>query len=184
MKIASYISTHAGFVGLANRLIRVRFGDSFWKDGAASHTEAVFEPGDGVDDLMPDGTTQPDTYGAVWCASSTMMDKIPAWAPKRTGCTSGVRFKRIVLDPAKWQIVSVKFDPRKAAAWYRDHEGCQYDWRLIFGFIFWPISFLIDHSARWACSTAAAAAIGYGREDFFHPELVRQIVLNREESAP
>ena len=64
MLLASYKSTRPGLQGLANVLIRLRLG------GIYSHCELVFQPGDGVDHLMPDGTTAPDENGALWCVSS------------------------------------------------------------------------------------------------------------------
>ena len=63
MKLASYKATRTGLQGLINRLIRWRFS------GAYSHTEIVFEPGDGVAGWMPFGGCEPDADGALWCAS-------------------------------------------------------------------------------------------------------------------
>ena len=69
----------------------------------------VFEPGDGVDDLMPrdssveaaQPSTRPDASGALWCASSAAAEPIPLWSPRRAGRRGGVRFKRIILRAAK-----------------------------------------------------------------------------------
>ncbi len=58
MLLASYTSTRPGIQGIANRLIRWRL------DGLTSHSEIVFTPFDGVDDLMPDGSAAPDADGA------------------------------------------------------------------------------------------------------------------------
>ena len=46
MQLASYKSTRLGLQGIANRIIRLRLR------GPYSHTEVVFEPGDGVDHLV------------------------------------------------------------------------------------------------------------------------------------
>lgn len=46
-------------MGLGNVLIRLRLR------GPYSHSEIVFEPGDGVDHLMPDGTCALDVTGAL-----------------------------------------------------------------------------------------------------------------------
>lgn len=54
MQLASYTATLPGVQGVFNRLIRWRF------DGAYSHSEIAFEPADGVDALMPDGSCQTD----------------------------------------------------------------------------------------------------------------------------
>ena len=82
MKLASYTGTRPGVIGLGNILIRWRL------KGDYSHNEVVFEPGDGVDHLMPDGTCASDADGALWCVSSTGLDRIPTWSRARPGrCT-------------------------------------------------------------------------------------------------
>ena len=48
MKLAFYIGTRSPwYIGLGNRLVRLRLRSQI------SHCELLFEPGDGVDDLMP-----------------------------------------------------------------------------------------------------------------------------------
>lgn len=69
MKLASYKATRPGLQGVANRLIRWRLR------GPYSHNELVFEPGDGVAALMPDGTCAADARGALWCASSVAAEQ-------------------------------------------------------------------------------------------------------------
>ena len=59
MKLASYKGRRKGFTGIFNVLIR------FWLMGKHSHSEVIFEPGDGVDHLMPDGTTESATLDSV-----------------------------------------------------------------------------------------------------------------------
>lgn len=178
MRLACYTGTHAGFNGIFNRLIRWRYGGSFFKDGAASHCEVVFEPGDGVDHLMPDGTSQPDATGAVWCASASALDVIPVWAGQRAGKTGGVRFKRIVLDPTLWEVQPFHRDPVIAASFIKQVEGTPYDWGIVFGFLFWPVAVLMHliHDSLYCCSTVCAAAGGYERSDFYHPELLRTML--------
>ncbi|HQQ70219.1 MAG TPA: hypothetical protein PLL92_07905 [Alicycliphilus sp.] len=151
MLLASYKSTRPGLQGIANRIIRLRLRSPY------SHTEVVFEPGDGVDHLMPDGSCAPDAHGALWCASSVAAEALPGHSPRRAGGTGGVRFKRIALDPARWDLQRVAAHPLYAARWFRQHEGELYDWQLILGFVSW----LIPHKAtRWTCSEASAAALG------------------------
>lgn len=177
MKLASYMATQAGWEGIFNRLIRLRFGGSFFKDDAASHTEVMFEPGDGVDHLMPDGTTQPDANGAYWFASSAPLDVLPSWSKKRAGRLGGVRFKRIAPSLEKWEIRDYHRDPLFAAEWYKEHEGDSYDWKMVLGFLNWAWQFVIKRDDnQWACSMSAAAAGRFARPDFFHPELMRAIV--------
>lgn len=156
MQLASYKSTRPGLQGIANRIIRLRLR------GPYSHTEVVFEPGDGVDHLMPDGSCAPDANGALWCASSVAAEALPAHSPRRPGKTGGVRFKRIALDPSRWGMQRVAAPPLQAAQWFKQHEGELYDRQLILGFVSW----VIPHKAtRWTCSKAGAAALGVPHGD-------------------
>lgn len=151
MHIASYKSSQDGLKGIANWAIRFRL------HGIYSHSELVFMPGDGVDDLMPDCTCEP-IEGAYWCASSTATEKLPAWSKRRAGRSGGVRFKRISLDPAKWDLAHAqRCDPRSAAQWFRDNEGMPYDWQLILGYLAWSIP---QRDGRATCSEACAAGLG------------------------
>ena len=150
MKLASYHGTRAGLMGLGNVLIRLRLR------GIYSHSEVVFEPGDGVDHLMPDGTCQPDADGALWCVSSTGLEPIPAWSARRPGKRGGVRFKRIVLGD-KWTLDPLPHSPAAAALWARENEGRLYDWQLILGFLAW----VVPHKrSRVMCSEACAEMLG------------------------
>ena len=159
MKAAFYTGTRGGWRGIGNVLVRWRLRSQI------SHCELVFEPGDGVDDLMPrDGqtmlpTTQP-VAGEYWCASSSATDPMPTWSPRRAGSKGGVRFKRIhAEDPSQWLLVDVPWaDARAAAIWFKDHQGALYDWQGIFGFVAWPIP---GRAQRWACHEAVAAALGH-----------------------
>jgi hypothetical protein len=156
MLLASYKSTRPGLQGLANRAIRLRLR------GPYSHTEVVFEPHDQVGCLMPDGTTAPGADGGLWCASSVAAERLPDYSPRRAGRSGGVRFKRIVLDPDRWDVRRVACSPAMAAQWFKDHEGELYDWQLILGFLAW----LIPHKAtRWTCSEACAAALAVPEDE-------------------
>lgn len=155
MKLASYHGTRAGLMGLGNVLIRLRLR------GPYSHSEIVFEPGDGVDHLMPDGTCQPDASGALWCVSSTGLERLPAHSKRRPGRTGGVRFKRIVPDPSRWALQATAGDPLRAAQWAHDHEGSLYDWQYIVGFLAW---FIPHKEGRTACCEACALMLGFGAD--------------------
>ena len=160
MLLASYTSTRPGLQGLANRIIRLRLR------GVYSHTEVVFQPGDGVDDLMPDGSCAPDAQGALWCASSVAAERMPAHSPRRAGRMGGVRFKRIVLDPAHWHFVPYQRDARAAATWFAVRAGALYDWQMVLGFLAWAVP---HKASRYTCAEAAAAAGGYGDAWRFDP---------------
>ncbi len=151
MQLASYKSTRPGLQGVANRVIRLRLR------GQYSHNEVVFEAGDGVDHLMPDGTCQPDASGALWCASSVAAERLPAHSPRRAGRMGGVRFKRIQLNPAHWDVVRYHRDPLAAAQHIKRLEGSLYDWQLILGFVSWLIP---QKASRNTCSELCAEAGG------------------------
>ena len=99
MKLASYVGTRDSIVGLGSRLIRLRLSGirqalqtdntSFKDPLRASHSEIVFEPGDGVDDLMPDGTCRPNEKGELWCVSSVGLERIPHFSTRRAGKRGG-----------------------------------------------------------------------------------------------
>lgn len=157
MKLASYKSTRPGWQGLFNRLIRWRFA------GAYSHSEVVFEPGDGVASFMPDNTCQPDAAGALWCASAVAMERLPAWSRYRASKLGGVRFKRIVLDAGKWDVLTVNTDPLHAAMVFAADEGHPYSWRHIAKFVAWVVS--LKQGNQTTCSQICARAFGIARPD-------------------
>ena len=159
-------------MGLGNILIRMRLRGRF------SHTELVFEPGDGVDHLMPDGTCQPDANGALWCVSSTGLERIPAWSKRRPGRRGGVRFKRIVMDQSKWTVDDVKYDALYAAQNARANEGRLYDWQLVFGFLSWLIP---NKKSRVMCNEICLELLGVSDAWRFDPCSTRAAVkgLNR-----
>lgn len=160
MLLASYTGTRPGLQGLANRIIRLRLR------GRYSHTELVFQPGDGVDHLMPDGTTEPDSSGALWCVSSVAAERLPGHSPRRAGRMGGVRFKRIRLDPAHWHTVKVDRSPVLAAAHALTLQGDLYDWQLIAKFIAW---FLPQKASRFTCSELVAACLAHPEPHRFDP---------------
>ena len=165
MKLASYHGTRAGLMGLGNVLIRMRLR------GIYSHSEVVFEPGDGVDHLMPDGTCALDADGVLWCVSSTGLEHIPAWSARRFGKRGGVRFKRIVLGD-KWTLDPVSA-PEQAARWAVENEGRLYDWQLILGFLVWAVP---HERSRVMCSEACAEMLGLGDAWRFDPCALRAAV--------
>lgn len=150
MKLASYKGTRSGWMGIGNWLIRLRLR------GIYSHSEIVFDPGDGVDSQMPDGTCNPDADGALWCVSSTGLEHLPAWSPRRPGKRGGVRFKRIVLGD-KWHLRAVQQHPSVAATWAVNNQGRLYDWQLILGFLAWVLP---QKKSRVMCSEACAEMLG------------------------
>lgn len=167
MKLANYHGTRAGLMGIGNVLIRLRLR------GIYSHSEIVFEPGDGVDHLMPDGTCAPDADGALWCVSSTGLERIPAWSFRRAGKRGGVRFKRIVLG-SKWDLDPTDRDPMMAAVWAHDSQGALYDWQLILGFLAW---FIPHKKDRVMCSEACAEMLGFDDAWRFDPCVLRAAVM-------
>ena len=159
MLLASYTGTRPGLQGLANVLIRLRLR------GAYSHNELVFQPGDGVDRFMPDGTCEP-VDGALWCVSSVAGERLPAHSPRRAGHVGGVRFKRIRLDPTHWETVTLDRDPVHAAAHARLLQGALYDWQLIAAFLAW---FMPHKASRYTCSELVAALLRHPDPHRFDP---------------
>ena len=157
MKLASYKGTRAGWQGWFNRLIRWRFS------GPYSHSEIVFEPGDGVDQVMPDGTCEMTEAGELWCASSVALERLPEWSSYRGGKVGGVRFKRIALDPEKWDLRPLYWSQQFAAEYFKLHEGVPYSWRLIAKFAAWFVD--LRGTKQLTCSQACAGALAVPPED-------------------
>jgi hypothetical protein len=169
MKLASYIGTRKGLMGIGNVLIRLRLG------GRESHSEIVFEPGDGVDHLMPDGTCQPDANGALWCCSSVGLERMPAWSKRRAGRIGGVRFKRIDVSGDHWAVDESRADALLAAQWASDNEGRLYDWQAIARYLLWVLP---PKVSRGMCSEVCATMLGAPERDahLFDPRLLRVVV--------
>lgn len=170
MKLASYIGTREGIYGLGNVLIRLRLG------GQESHSEIVFEPGDGpeVAVLMPDGRLEPDANGALWCCSSVGLERIPSHSPRRAGRLGGVRFKRIILGKS-WALDHTDADPLRAAQWANQNQGRLYDWQSIGRYLLWVLP---SKASRGMCSEVCATMLGVRAEDahLFDPRVLRAAV--------
>ena len=151
MLLASYKSTRPGLQGVANIAIRIRLR------GLYSHSEIVFEPGDGVGHLMPDGTCDAGQDGSLWSVSSVAAERLPAWSRQRPGRIGGVRFKRIAFDKDRWDLVPVHRNPLEAATRAKAYEGAPYDWRLIVGYVSWLMP---GSSTAWCCHEIAGYMLG------------------------
>ena len=183
MKLASYVGTRSSFMGLGNRFIRLRLS-GIWEalktDKSpdqtilrASHSELIFEPGDGVDHLMPDKTCEPNANGELWCVSSTGLERISSTSPRRPNKLGGVRFKRINPNNSKWELDKVNSDPVYAAQWAVDNQGKLYDWQLIFGFLVWLIP---NKKSRVMCSEAVAEMLGLPDGHRFDPCQLQAVI--------
>ncbi len=72
-------------------------------------------------------------------------------------------FNRIVIHPEKWDILPVPVEKyEQAAIWGVVNSGLSYDWRLILGFIAWPINLFRQRDSFATCSKAVAMALGIG----------------------
>lgn len=167
MKLISYTGTRPGIQGVGSFAVRLGTNSLY------SHTEIMFEPGDGVDHLMPDNNLQPGDNGALWCASSSAGDRMPAWSTKRAGKLGGVRFKRIVLKPEHWFIQDLPrdiFDPHATAQWFVVNQGLAYDYRHIASFVSAPMNLIFSHGVdHYTCTECTAAALGFAQSERFHP---------------
>lgn len=177
MKLASYKGRRKGFTGIFNVLIR------FWLMGKHSHSEVIFEPGDGVDHLMPDGTTEM-IDGTVWSFSSSGSDVIPKWAKIRAGEVGGCRFKRINYNldkytQDKWDVVPYPVDAVKAAELAVQNEGKAYDHRLNLGIVFRPILLIFGYRDGFVNCSKVCAILGQFEEpDRFDPCVLHVAVKN------
>lgn len=176
MKLASYVGTRDGIMGIGNVLIRLRTG------GLETHSELMFEAHDGVGDLMPDGTCEPDADGALWHYSSVGLERMPDFSPRRPGSLGGARFKRIVPGD-KWAYSALYQDPVEAATRARDMQGSLYDWQAIFMYLFWIIP---NKLSRGMCSERIAIILGVDEKDacLFTPRLLRVAVERFSCSIP
>lgn len=84
----------------------------------------------------------------------------------------GVRDKAINLTSGNWDLLPVAGDEAAAAAWFADHAGAGYDWLGLFGFV-WRASG--GEGARWFCSEAVAAALGYRDAWRFDPNTLAAV---------
>ena len=183
MKLASYVGTRDSIMGLGNRLIRLRLSGvrqalqtdntSIQDTLRASHSEIVFEPGDGVDHLMPDGTCQPNEKGELWCVSSVGLERIPSFSRRRAGKRGGVRFKRINVNSSAWELDDPCASAQSAAEWAAANQGRMYDWQLIFGFLVW---FIPNKKSRVMCSESCAEMLGLRDAHRFDPCTLQAVV--------
>ena len=183
MKLASYVGTRDSLMGLGNRLIRLRLSgirQALQTDNTpiqdtlrASHSEIVFEPGDGVDHLMPDGTCQPNEKGELWCVSSVVLERIPHFSTRRAGERGGVRFKRINVSGTEWELDETIAEPKTAAIWAVTNQGRLYDWQLILGFLVW---FIPNKKSRVMCSESCAEMLGLRDAHRFDPCTLQAVV--------
>ena len=171
MKLAALKNDVGTLNVLINKLIKWRLKGSY------SHTEIVFEPGDSVEALVPDGNLQPDSNGALWCASSVGTEVMPSWSTYRAGKLGGVRFRRIVLDPKMYDLFSTDNPAIVAAKWMRDNQGRSYDWNLILGYLSWLIP---DKKNAVICSEACAEMLGIGDAWRFDPCALVAVVISKE----
>lgn len=183
MKLASYVGTRDSIIGLGNRLIRLRLSgirQALQTDNTsiqdilrASHSEIVFEQGDNVDHLMPDGTCQPNEKGELWCVSSIGLERIPSFSRRRAGKRGGVRFKRINVSGTEWELDETIAEPETAAIWAVTNQGRLYDWQLILGFLAW---FIPNKRSRVMCSEACAEMLGLSDAHRFDPCTLQAVV--------
>lgn len=119
------IAFYKGKTRLFNRFV------SWWTSGPYSHCEAVFSAEDRWDPTQ-----------SKYCASASFMD-------------DGVRFKDIVLEPAKWDVIDVRaIDGIEVLEWFDKHRGQPYD---VLGLLA-VASPIPEDSKKWFCSEAIATA--------------------------
>lgn len=175
MLLASYVAIRPGIQGVGNIAIRMRL------DTIHTHSELLFEPGDGVDDLMPDGTTEP-INNEYWCGSSVFGEKMPNHSKdpsnptRRAGEGGGVRLKRIDVSSNKWMTVRIDSTYARAAAqWFVDNQGVKYDYLLIAKYALWVLPHNKDD--RVMCSESVAAALGITEPHRIDPAMLYNLMV-------
>lgn len=168
MLLASYKGQSKGLAGYLDIFIKYRLS------GPYSHNEIVFEESDNVDRFMPDKTTMVFN-GEHWCASSSGIDSIPLYSPRRPGKLGGVRFKRIDINDGNWDIIKLDKDPQKAAQFFFDKQGIPYDYRLVLKYVSWSFT---EYGESYICSEAIAQALGYRQSYKLDPCLLHYVELN------
>lgn len=167
MLLATYIGITDGLQGFGNILIRKRL------DSLYTHSELIFEPGEGVDSFLPDRNANPSLDGSLWAASSVFAEKLPNYSPVRAGEYGGVRFKRINIRTKNWVTIKLGFSREKKAEiaqWFRINQGAKYDYSLIANYAMWWLA--NDVSGRYMCSESIATAIGMIEPHRYHPALL------------
>jgi uncharacterized protein YycO len=124
----------------------------WWTEGPYSHAELVV------------GQT---TDGKAICWSSTYLD-------------GGVRRAELELDPADWDVFDLQTTPTQEAAalaWFAAHEGLPYDVRGLLGFVWRREE---GDKAKWFCSEAVAAALGWPEAWRFDPNTFAAVIKPME----
>jgi hypothetical protein len=83
--------------------------------------------------------------GLSLCISSSYMD-------------GGVRSKWIALDPDHWDLVPVVGSTARAMVWLAAQKDAGYDVPGLLGFVWRRVE---DDQAKWFCSEAVAAMLGF-----------------------
>lgn len=167
MFLATYKAIRPGFQGLGSYAVRLGTNSKY------SHTELVFEPGDGVESFMPDGSLERGTDNTLWAFGATASDIMPEWSERRAGRRGGCRFKRIEFKDSNWDFVQIDPAVFKAIEGIRvcmAVEGKAYDWRHIGSFL-GPIANLIFRQSgdKLTCAELAARVFGLSHPELFHP---------------
>lgn len=77
----------------------------------------------------------------------------------------GVRYKRMSLDPNKWDLVQVDLDKNYLNYFFNSIKGQRYDWLGAIGVVLkWRQS-----ANKWFCSEFCAAALGFSQSWRFSP---------------
>lgn len=167
MLLATYVGVTDGLQGVANILIQRRL------KSLLTHSELIFEPGEGVDEFMPDKNTYPLSDGSLWAASSVFAERLPDYSPIRPGEWGGVRFKRINIRTNNWVTIKLGFQREKKlemAQWFQDNQGAKYDHSLIANYAIWWLASNVE--GRYMCSEAIATAMGMIEPHRYHPALL------------
>lgn len=90
----------------------------------------------------------------------------------------GVRKVWRVLDPSRWECVTVRghgLDALSLATFIGKTVGAKYDWAGIFGSQLFAAGF--QKQKRWFCSEICAEVLGLPEPQRYSPEALRKMVL-------
>lgn len=163
MLLASYIGTRTGLKGLISVIKRWYYKSRY------THSEIVFEPGDGVEDLMPDKSLDLTIDFEFWCASMVFGEIMPMSSPLRAGQNGGIRLKRIDVNDGNWDLIPI--DPklnRQVAAWFFSKLGQERDL----------------YNKKYTSSSAIAKALGIIDYQRFNPPALKSLVFFLRNYSP
>jgi hypothetical protein len=98
-----------------------------------------------------------------------------------TGLEGGVRIKRMMLNPAKWDLVALhNVSESDARNFFLENYGCPYD---LTGTVRTVLPFVgREHPSRWFCSEVCAAVMGLSEPWRMHPGVLHSVAIHQNKN--